>query len=86
MGANAIMVEFIKKTNSIFFSTDNEIIEIEPWGRNGLRVRCTQSNEIKRDWINALINPGDYQAELEILSNGASIRNGEMKANVSSKC
>ena len=79
------MVEFTKKTNSLFFSMDNEIIEIEPWGRNGLRVRCTKSNEINRDWVNALINPGDYQAELEIHSNGASIRNGEMKAIVSSQ-
>ncbi|MGA2490160.1 MAG: hypothetical protein ABSF99_08235 [Anaerolineales bacterium] len=79
------MVEFVKKTNSLFCSLDNEIIEIEPWGRNGLRVRCTQSGEIKRDWINALINPGDYQAELEIHPNGANIRNGEMKAVISSK-
>ncbi len=79
------MVEFVKKTNSLICSLDNEILEIEPWGRNGLRVRCTQSGEIKRDWINALINPGDYQAELEIHSNGASIRNGEMKAVISSK-
>jgi alpha-D-xyloside xylohydrolase len=85
MGANNIMVEFVKKTNSLICSLDNEILEIEPWGRNGLRVRCTQSGEIKRDWINALINPGDYQAELEIHSNGASIRNGEMKAVISSK-
>ncbi len=79
------MVDFAKKTNSLFCSLDNEIIEIEPWGRNGLRVRCTQSGEIKQDWISALINPGDYQAELEIHSNGASIRNGEMKAVISSK-
>jgi alpha-D-xyloside xylohydrolase len=79
------MVEFVKKTNSLFCSLDNEIIEIEPWGRNGLRVRCTQSSEIKQDWINALINPGDYQSELDIHPNGASIRNGDMKAVISSK-
>ena len=85
MGANQIMVEFVKKTNSLSCSLDNEIIEIEPWGRNGLRVRCTQSSEIKRDWITALINPGDYQAELEIHPDGASILNGEMKAVISSK-
>jgi alpha-D-xyloside xylohydrolase len=79
------MVEFIKKTNSLFCFLDNEIIEIEPWGRNGLRVRCTQSSKIKRDWINALINQGDYQADIEILVNGASIQNGEIKTNISSK-
>jgi alpha-D-xyloside xylohydrolase len=79
------MVEFVKNTNSLFCSSDNEIMEIEPWGRNGLRVRCTQSSEIKRDWISALLNQGDYQADIEIGLNGASIQNGEIKANIGSK-
>ena len=79
------MVEFVIKTNSLFCSLDNEIIEIEPWGRNGLRVRCTQSSEINHDGINALINQGNYQADIEIHLNGASIQNGEIKANISSK-
>jgi alpha-D-xyloside xylohydrolase len=79
------MGEFIKKSNSLFCSLDNEVMEIEPWGHNGLRVRCTQSSEIKPDWVSALINQGDYQAEIEIDLNGASIQNGEIKANISSK-
>jgi alpha-D-xyloside xylohydrolase len=60
-------------------------MEIEPWGRNGLRVRCTQSREIKQDWISALINQGDYQANIEIHPTGASLQNGEIKANINSK-
>jgi len=49
------MVEFIKKTTSLFFSRDNEILEIEPWGPDGIRVRATQLPEIRQDWISALL-------------------------------
>jgi len=83
MGANHIMVEFVKKPQLILF-LDNEIIEIEPWGAI-VYASAAQIQEIKQDWINALINPGDYQSELDILPNGASIRNGDMKAVISSK-
>jgi alpha-D-xyloside xylohydrolase len=79
------MSEFTNKNNSLNCSLENEIIVIEPWGRNGLRVRCTQSSEIRRNCINALINQGDYQSDIEIHSNEASIQNGEIKANISSK-
>jgi alpha-D-xyloside xylohydrolase len=85
MGADYIMIKCVKKTNSLFCSSDYDTIEIEPWGRNSLRVRCTQSSEIKQDWINALINQGDYQADIEIHVNGASVQNGEIKANITSK-
>ena len=79
------MVEYVKRTNSLFCSLDNEILEIEPWGRDSLRVRGTQSSEIKQDWINALINQGDHQAEIKIEPTWASIQNGGIKANISSK-
>lgn len=79
------MVEFINKNNSLYCSLDHEIIKVEPWGRNAVRVRCTQSREIKEDWISALINRGDYQATIEIDRNGASLRNGELKAEINSK-
>jgi alpha-D-xyloside xylohydrolase len=79
------MVEFIKKNNSLYYSLEDEIIELEPWGRNGIRVRCTQSREIKQDWISALINQGDNQASIEIDLTGASLQNGEIKARINSR-
>ena len=75
----------LKKPTAYSVPLDNEIIEIEPWGRNGLRVRCTQSGEIQTGLDQCSNQPGDYQAELEIHPNGANIRNGEMKAVISSK-
>jgi alpha-D-xyloside xylohydrolase len=76
------MVEFIKKTNRLFCSLDNEILEIEPWGSDGIRVRTTRLPEIKRDWISALLPREDYQAQIEISETGASLRNGSIVAKV----
>ena len=79
------MIEFTKKNSGLCYSLENEIIELEPWGRNGIRVRSTQSREIKRDWVNALINQGDNQASVELYSGGASLQNGGIKARINSK-
>ena len=79
------MIEIIKKNNQLCFSLENEIVELEPWGRNGIRVRSTQSSEIKRDWINALINQGEYPPKIEFYSQGASLQNGDIKATINSK-
>lgn len=79
------MIEFIRKNNSLSYSLENEIIELEPWGSNGIRVRCTQSREIRQDCISALINQGDYQAIIEIDPTGASLQNGEIQARIGSK-
>ena len=79
------MVEFIKKTTVYFVRRIMKLSKLEPWGRNAVRVRCTRSREIKRDWISALINQGDDQAVIEIDPNGASLQNGEIKASINSK-
>ena len=78
------MVEFAHNSNSLSCSLDNEILEIVPWGRNSVRVRTTQSSEIKLDWTNALINQGDYQVIIDIQPSEASLQNGEIKACINS--
>ena len=77
------MVEFTKKTNSLFFSRDDEILEIEPWGPNGIRVRATRLPEIKQDWISALVPQEGQRSEIEISETGASLRNGSITAKIS---
>ena len=79
------MIEFIKQNNSLCYSIENEIIKIQPWGRNGIRVQSRQSNEIKLDWISALINQGDHQSNIKIDLAEASLQNGEIKVTVTSK-
>ncbi|RPI92784.1 MAG: glycoside hydrolase family 31 protein [Chloroflexi bacterium] len=76
------MVEFIKKTNSLFCFLDNEILEIAPWGPDGIRVRATRLPEIKQDWISALLPQEGPQSEIEISETGASLRNGSILAKV----
>jgi alpha-D-xyloside xylohydrolase len=76
------MIEFINKTNSLFCSLDNEILEIEPWGPDGIRVRATRLPEIRQDWISALLPQEEPQPAIEISETGASLRNGSIMAKV----
>src|SRR4051812_36020625 len=76
------MVNYTKDQNSLLCFLDYEIMKIEPWGRDGVRVRATRLNEIKSDWISALLEQGEYLAEIEIRETGASLRNGAMLVKV----
>ncbi|HSB03425.1 MAG TPA: hypothetical protein VLE49_22430, partial [Anaerolineales bacterium] len=76
------MIEFIENTNSLFCSLDNELLEIEPWGPDGIRVRATRLPEIKQDWISALLPQERHPSEIEIGETGASLRNGSILAKV----
>src|SRR6266487_4597122 len=76
------MVEFIKKTNSLLCSLNNEVLEIEPWGADALRVRATCLPEIKQDWISALLPQAEHEVEIQIGENEASLRNGSIVAHV----
>lgn len=76
------MIEFIKKTNSLLCSLHNEVLEIEPWGSDALRVRTTCLPEIKPDWISALLPQEQHQVEIQIGENEASLRNGSIMVHV----
>lgn len=61
---------------------NNEMVWIEPWGQNALRVRaCKQSRMPEEDW--ALINKGNSAADIQISAETASITNGKITAHVS---
>jgi len=67
---------------------DSELLVIEAWGRNGLRVRATRRQELTgRDW--ALIPPGEpgapppMKAEIHVNADGsASVANGGIEARI----
>ena len=84
-GRKQLMVEFIKNRNSLFCYLDYEVLKIEPWGRDSVRVRATRLNAIKEDWINALLDQGEYPAEIEIHDMTASLRNGSILVSISSQ-
>lgn len=60
---------------------DSEIVWIEPWGENGLRVRATKAGRMpvpEEEW--ALQDPGSKKATITIQENSAVIQNGKISA------
>ena len=69
--------------NRIIYSYDGEVLWVEPWGPNGLRVRSTKCPQMpEEDW--ALLPGTEQQAEITSTEAGAVIRNGKTRAEVSS--
>jgi len=67
--------------NKLVYRSGEETLVIEPWGRDGLRVRVTPLPEtIDRPW--ALTEPVDTQAHIETSDTAATIRNGKISARI----
>lgn len=78
------MIEFTQEHNSLICTLDHEILKIEPWGHNGIRVRATRLNMIKADWISALLPQELQLAQIKINEDHtASLQNGSLIVNVS---
>ena len=45
------MIDFKTANNSLTCYHDNEILNIMPWGRDGVRIRATRLNAIRQDWL-----------------------------------
>lgn len=65
----------------LIFQYDSELLWIEPWGDNALRVRATHEGAMPlEDW--ALSEPTTSKAIISIDEKEASIVNGGIKANI----
>lgn len=71
--------------NKIIRRYDKELLVIEPWGKNSLRVRATQrSGFLEDDDLSALLpNPEKTQAKATAEGNGAVLTNGKIRAELS---
>lgn len=78
------MVEFSRTQNSLFCHLDYELLKIEPWAKDGLRIRATRLSHVREDWPSALLDQGDYLAEIDMHGGGATVRNGAILVRVSS--
>ena len=58
-----------------------ELLRIEPWGENGLRVRCTPDNKFSQK-NRALLELPQLEAEIEIDGDRGYIKNGNAKATI----
>jgi alpha-D-xyloside xylohydrolase len=68
--------------NRLVYKSGSETLVIEPWGRDGLRVRVTALPNIIIDRPWALTVPVDAQATIEISGAEATIRNGKISARI----
>ena len=72
-----------QKDNRLFRRNDKELLLIEPWGKNALRVRATQRHEFIPDDNSALLQPEPAEAVITIEGKKASITNGRITCRIS---
>src|SRR4249920_3189140 len=68
--------------NALEWRGEHEIVRIEAWGPDALRVRGTVWSQIRDDLPGALLDGGPAQAEVDITPGGARIGNGRIAAEV----
>lgn len=70
--------------NRLVYRFDAEILWIEPWGTNGLRVKATKTSSMPlENW--ALNEPSHSTVNVHITEKEASLTNGKIKAVVSQR-
>jgi alpha-D-xyloside xylohydrolase len=76
---------FSSDPNRLIFHYDSEILLIEPWGENALRVRASQESKVpEEDWALSE-TPPVIMPQISINENEASIVNGSIKAIITSR-
>lgn len=76
------MQGFRQQGNALIWELNCETVQIEPWGRDSLRVRSTMGPEIRDDLPGALLEPVATEAQIEIDPGRAVIRNGAIAAEI----
>lgn len=71
-----------REGNKIYRRFDKELLCIEPWGKNSLRVRATQRHEFASDDLSALLPP--QEAEIKVYERGTDtvIENGKITCEI----
>jgi alpha-D-xyloside xylohydrolase len=73
---------FHEEDGKLIWQKNHELLQIEPWENDSLRIRSTLSPRIEeRRW--ALLNPVKITPKIEITEDGATIQNGKIKAKIS---
>jgi alpha-D-xyloside xylohydrolase len=72
----------VNEAGALSWATDDEILRIEPWGRDALRVRATRGGELPEPLgaDGALLDVASPKPEVEVGDDGASITNGLLRA------
>lgn len=67
------------KDNKIYARFDKEFLCIEPWGKNGLRIRATQRSEFISEDFSALLPGKEENGKIYSTESGTVIENGKIK-------
>ena len=78
------MSELIQHSNCIEWRFERQILRIEPWGENSLRVRATCSPAFD-DALQALLPAAPCQAEIVAEAESLTLRNGNITATLNLK-
>jgi alpha-D-xyloside xylohydrolase len=76
------MYGFRRDGQKLIYELDNEIILIEPWGADSLRIRATRNHEIRDDLPGALLPPLPSDPEIVISEWHATILNGAIRGEI----
>jgi alpha-D-xyloside xylohydrolase len=76
---------FRQQDNTLVWKLGREKIQLEPWGRDSLRIRGTTNRSIHDDLPGALLETHLLPSEINVESEWATIRNGRIIARVSDK-
>jgi alpha-D-xyloside xylohydrolase len=79
------MQTFRQRNNILFWEYRHEIVQIEPWGQDSLRVRATINTAIHDDLLTVLLEPEATSPEITITDEDATIRNGAITAHISAE-
>lgn len=79
------MASLFQQGDSLFWSHEHELLQIEPWGRDSLRVRATQNQEIQTHSVDALLPQERVEGAISRGETGARLRNGAITAEISEK-
>lgn len=66
--------------NRLIYEFDGEILYVEPWGKNSLRVRATKKSRIREELRWALLEPEYRKADITIDGKKATVKNGKITA------
>ena len=76
------MREIRQRKNSLIWRKGREIVQIEPWGKDSLRVRAAVAPEIRDGLPGALLEPQSTDVQIEIDEGRGVIRNGALAAEI----
>ncbi len=76
------MATFRATATGLTVLESGEVLQVDAWGESGARVRATLAASIAETPGSALDEPGEVEAEVEIVGDRARLRNGDLVVEV----